>query len=343
MPAANLLAFKNEQFSRELSLVVDIGLLAAGGAGIVAKGGRLAKALAILDTTLAAADIAIDSFRSEIAASDEGKEFLRAWDTVNTLIAVYGLARVAMSLPGAFDKVRESYRRFKAGANGVDPASMKKIEHEAESLLSKADDVRFETEVANLRKRYSAQELAGVEKQLEAAAGVQDAGKRKRALADIESQVDAQKANVELVESLRAQHPGKSEKQLAELAKGNLQVPNVPFGYTADEFKEAQELIKKYMQDAGFKEVTGFATGSRITGATFNPTKKGQFGKRIEDFTKRDFDITLVTEKEMTGGQINKLQAAFKSRFKHELGIRNFADKRQLDHIPIYGKIDLDL
>ncbi len=343
MPAANLLAFKNEQFSRELSLVVDVGLLAAGGAGIVAKGGRLAKALAILDTTLAAADIAIDSFRSEIAASEEGKEFLRAWDTVNTLIAVYGLARVAMSLPGAFGKLRETYRSFKAGANGVDPADLKKIEQETEQLLSKADDVHFESEVTNLRKRYSTQELAGVEKQLEAAAGIQDAGKRQRALADIESQAAAQKANVELMESLRAQHPGKSEKELAELAKGDLRVPNVPFGYTADEFKEAQELIKQYMQGEGFKEVTGFATGSRITGATFNPGKKAQFGKRIDDFTKRDFDITLITDKKMTSGQLDKLKAAFKGRFKHDLGIRNVVDKRQLDHLPIYGKIDLDL
>jgi len=93
MPAANLLAFKHEQFSREMSLVADIGLLAAGGAGLAAKGTRLARPIALLDTTLAVATITINSFRSDLAATEGGKTFLRAWDTVNTLIAIYGLAR----------------------------------------------------------------------------------------------------------------------------------------------------------------------------------------------------------------------------------------------------------
>ena len=57
MPAANLIAFENEQFSRELGIVVDVGLLFAGGVGLIAKGSRLAKAIAILDTAMAAADL----------------------------------------------------------------------------------------------------------------------------------------------------------------------------------------------------------------------------------------------------------------------------------------------
>ena len=112
MPAVNLLAFKNEQFSRELSLVVDVGLLFAGGAGLVAKGTRLAKAIALLDTAMAVAALTINSFRSDIAKTEEGRKFLKVWDTVNTLIAVYGIAKVVIRLPQTFRNLKTAYQSF---------------------------------------------------------------------------------------------------------------------------------------------------------------------------------------------------------------------------------------
>jgi hypothetical protein len=342
MPAANLLAFKNEQFSRELSLVVDIGLLFAGGAGLVAKGTRLAKAIAILDTTLAVANITISSFRSDIAKTEEGQKFLKAWDTVNTLIAVYGIAKVVVRLPETFRNLKKAYQSFKGNPGKINPGDMAKIDNETTKLFGQADQAALEGEIVDLRKKFSADEMTAFEKQLQKAGGIADAKKRQAALADIESQISTQKENVDLIAELKKANPGKSNKEIADLAKSKIKVPTIPHGMTADEFQEAQDLIKKFLQDKGLKDVEGFATGSRITGATFNP-KKPAFGKISTDFATKDFDITLVTSRKLTNAETQQLQELYKAKFKHDLGIRNVFDKRQLDHIPIYGKIDLNL
>ncbi|BAY24704.1 OmpA/MotB domain-containing protein [Calothrix sp. NIES-2100] len=342
MPAANLLAFKNEQFSRELSLAVDVGLLFAGGAGLVAKGTRLAKAIALLDFTMAAADITISSFRSDIAKTKEGQQFLKAWDTVNTLIAVYGIAKVVVRLPETFRNLKKAYQSFKGNPGKIDPGDLTKIENETTKLFGQADKAALEGEIADLRQKFSANEMAAFEQQLEKAAAIGDATKRQAAIADIQSQISTQKANVDLVAELKKANPKMSNKEIAELAKSKIKVPTVPHGMTADEFQDAQDLIKKFLQDKGLKDVEGFATGSRITGATFNP-KKPAFGQISSDFSKKDFDITLVTSRKLTNTETRQLQELYKAKFKHDLGIRNVVDKKQLDYIPVYGKIDLNL
>jgi len=112
---------------------------------------------------------------------------------------------------------------------------------------------------------------------------------------------------------------------------------------TTEEFLEAQSLIKKYLQDKGLTDVEGFATGSRVTGVTTNPKKGEAFGKAAADFTKKDLDITLVTSRKLTNSEIEGLQKLYQARFKHPLGIRNVFDRRQLAHLPVYGKIDFTL
>lgn len=342
MPAANLLAFKNEQFSRELHLAVDVGLLFAGGAGIIAKGSRLAKAIAILDTTLGVAGITINSFRSDIAQSPEGKKFLQLWDTANTLIAIYGIGKIVVRLPETFRNLRKAYQAFKSNPGQIDPSDLSKIDGETTKLFGQADKAMLESEIMDLRKRFTEDELAAFERQLENAGNIANTQKRSAALADIESQLSTQKANVELVAELKKANPDLSNKEIADLAKSRIQVPTVPHGMSADEFQEAQNLIKKFLADKGLQDVEGFATGSRITGATFNP-KKPAFGQRSTDFTNKDFDITLITSRPLSRSEQAQLQALYRAKFGHDLGIRNVVDRRQLSHIPVYGKIDLNL
>ena len=277
MPAANLISFKNEQFSRELSLAIDVGLLAAGGVGLLAKGSRLAKAVAALDLALATADITINSYRAEIAKSERGRTFLRAWDTVNTLIAVYGLARIAIAMPEVLKNLRKTYQNFKGAKPDLDPDDLKKLDSETNKLLREADAVTFEKRLDDLRSRHTPEALEAFEKQLEEVAGIKDTKKQAQALGTIEDQVAAQKHNTELVKKLKEQNPDADNKTIAELAKGDLRVPNVPMGYTAEQWKDAQAWIKSYLEKKGQKVKSGFATGSRITGAIFNP-KKASFG-----------------------------------------------------------------
>lgn len=342
MPAANLISFKNEQFSREMNLAVDIGLLAAGGVGLAAKGGRLAKAIAALDLTLGASAIVINSYRSDIGKTAEGQKFLQAWDTVNTLIAVYGLARIAVSMPKAFRNLKEAYQTFKKGKNGLDPTDMKKLDSETKKLLDGAKAVDLENDLARIRKTYSADELRAFEKQLEEAAGIKDNAKRAEAMGVLEDQIAAQSHNVKLADKLKAENPGMSNLDIAKKAAPDIKVPGVPIGFTKGSWVEAQQFIKKYLTDAGIKVEGGFATGSRM-GAPFNPKKKAKFGKLREDFTPSDLDTTLITDKAIPKNTLEKLKAEFKSKFGIELGVRPIVgkDNPQLPHIPKFGTLDM--
>ena len=70
--------------------------------------------------------------------------------------------------------------------------------------------------------------------------------------------------------------------------------------------------------------------------------KKPAFGQISSDFSK-DFDITLVTPRKLTNAETDQLKKLYKAKFGHDLGICDVHDKAQLDYIPVYGKIDLNL
>jgi len=189
--------------------------------------------------------------------------------------------------------------------------------------------------------------LAPFEPQLAKARGIEDAAKRKAAIADVESQVVAQQENAALVAELKKAHPSKDNLEIADLAAPRIRVPKVPLGMDADEFDRVQALIRKYLKDKGFHDAEGFATGSRVTGVTFNPTKGPErptpFGHATTDFAKRDFDITIITSTPLKPAQQKELKQLYLREFKHPLGIRPIHDRRMLAHIRVYGKIDLTL
>jgi Sec-independent protein translocase protein TatA len=293
---------------------------------------------------MAVAAITINSFRSDIAKTDAGKKFLRTWDTVNTLIAVYGLTRLVISLPETFRNLRKAYGEFKMSASGIDPNDLSKLDAEAAKLLSKADEAIAEGEVAALRNKHTPEQLSAYEPQLAKAGAITDEAKRQAALADIERQMASQQENLALIDELKKANPKMTNKEIADLAAPRIKVPTVPHGMDAEEFQRAQEFIKKFLQDRGIKDAEGFATGSRITGVTFNP-KKPAFGQASSSFAKKDFDITIITSpsRPLTKGEIKKLQDAYAAEFKHPLGVRAVSDPHQLGFIPVYGKLDLVL
>jgi hypothetical protein len=140
MPAINLRGLHRHQFKGELQTVVDVGLLAAGGAGLVGAGTRLARIVAALDLAVAAADITIRDFRHEIARTEHGRDFLAAWDAVSTLIAAYGVARLAMHAPAAIRRLRSTFERFRAVSPPLPADTMRRIESEVDDVLHQADE-----------------------------------------------------------------------------------------------------------------------------------------------------------------------------------------------------------
>lgn len=158
----------------------------------------------------------------------------------------------------------------------------------------------------------------------------------------LNTQLTSQKANTNLLSSLKQANPTLSNREIADLAKSKLQVLEVPFGFTRESFASATNSIKARLAELGIDDVSGFATGSRVTGVTTNPKKASKFGLPVDDFSKTDLDVTLVTSKRLTKQQKANLSKEFKNDFGIKLGIRNIADAQELKHIPVFGKIDFE-
>jgi hypothetical protein len=111
MPAINLRQLYNSQHKKEMMLIGDVAMM-AGGVGELTAARRLRQVLGGLQAVFAAADVAIRDFRPNIERSEEGKAFLKAWDVVTALVAIYGVVRVAIAAPKVFINLRYLYRQL---------------------------------------------------------------------------------------------------------------------------------------------------------------------------------------------------------------------------------------
>ena len=138
MPAINLRSLHRHQFRGDMQTTVDVGLLFAGGVGLIGAGTRLARAIAAFDLAVGAADLVINNFRHDIARSEEGRDFLAAWDIVSTLIAVYGIARAAIEVPQAVQRARRAWQRLRGVRSTT---SLGHLEDSVDEVLDAADEV----------------------------------------------------------------------------------------------------------------------------------------------------------------------------------------------------------
>jgi hypothetical protein len=141
MPADNLLMLENKAFKQDLELAANVGMVIGGGAGIVQATGRLALALAIAEVTVGAANITIDSYKSELEKTPEGAAFLRSWEVVNLLFAAYSVGKAIKSAPRAIRELRDAYQAFRAARVAMDPAEAARVEQEMARVLKQMDEV----------------------------------------------------------------------------------------------------------------------------------------------------------------------------------------------------------
>lgn len=139
MPAINFLSLYNKQFRQELKLIGDIALLGLGGAGIVGASTKLGKLIAALEFAFGAADLSINEFRSEIAETESGKNFLKVWDKVSFVVGAYGMARVALKLPSLFKGLKDAFVEFKGSKPNLKPGDLQKVENSVDDVLKKAN------------------------------------------------------------------------------------------------------------------------------------------------------------------------------------------------------------
>ncbi len=136
-PALTLFYLRSVQEKRYAQLIAELSLLGLGGAGIVGAATRLGRTIAALELAVGAAALVIDEYRSEIARSEEGREFLKTWDITQTLIAVYSIVRLVQQAPQVFRRLGDAYRKFR-NARRLPPEPAGKLESEVEEVIEKA-------------------------------------------------------------------------------------------------------------------------------------------------------------------------------------------------------------
>src|SRR5690606_34915929 len=87
-----------------------------------------------------AADLTIRDFRHEIAGMEHGRDFLAAWDTLSTLLALYGVARVVVQAPAALGRLRRAFARFRGASPRLPAKTLRRIESEVDDILRQADE-----------------------------------------------------------------------------------------------------------------------------------------------------------------------------------------------------------
>jgi len=159
-PALFLVELSNQTDTKVLEKAVGVAAIgltlgagALAGLGVEASvGARLLLFADRAALAIGALGIVIDDHRGLILSrfGAQGAEFLRVWDIVESAVALYGLARVAVTAPKLISALRNAFRSWRAVAAGVgglgedDLAVLAKINQATEGILNDTDALQAE-------------------------------------------------------------------------------------------------------------------------------------------------------------------------------------------------------
>ena len=138
MPAVCLLGLYHGQFRNELAAAVNFGFMLGGAASLVTAGSRAAMLAAGLDWAMGSASLAVDSYREELSRTEAGRAFLTSFTILQTLLLIYGAARLVLAAPASFRNLRAAFGRWRAAS----PANAARLEPQVRSLLEAENQVQ---------------------------------------------------------------------------------------------------------------------------------------------------------------------------------------------------------
>ncbi len=130
IPAVSLWSLAHNWDRRQTWLAINVALVVGGAFSGAAAVTTLGRVLAAIDTAAGLAGIAINQYRSEIAKTQEGRDFLAKWDIAQRVIAIYGIARALRSVPAAIKDVRDMWKVYKLRTAGDQAVSLAKAQRE---------------------------------------------------------------------------------------------------------------------------------------------------------------------------------------------------------------------
>lgn len=119
MPAVAFLALVHRQFRRNMWQAVQTAAMVGGVASAAGAVTWLARIVTVVEAALATAAWIVEQYRSTLLKTEGGRAFLKRWDIVQSLVAVYGMARLVLAMPKALKALAESYRSVRSALTGT--------------------------------------------------------------------------------------------------------------------------------------------------------------------------------------------------------------------------------
>ena len=163
LPAVALFALVHRQFRREMWGAVQTAMTVGGVAGAAGAVTWLGRIVAGIEAALGAAAYVVDQFREEIDRTEGGRDFLKRWDIAQSLIAIYGLARIVIALPKALRSLVKAFRPVR-GALGSELQKAAEFERRMGEIELRLNEAEREAAAARTAGEASAGDLpAGAE------------------------------------------------------------------------------------------------------------------------------------------------------------------------------------
>lgn len=137
----------NEKFNKEAADAINVAvIIGTAGSGTLAVGGTKS-AWAAFDIAVSSAALTVDSYRSQIEATEYGKTILKGWDVFNKAFLGYMALKLSFAtFKGSISTFKNSWHTYKTSDGFVNfkslnPSAASRLETEIESLLKKAEDI----------------------------------------------------------------------------------------------------------------------------------------------------------------------------------------------------------
>ena len=127
VPAINILLLYNRQSWRDFRFALDIGLALAGTTGVLATTSTVLRIMEAVSAVVGLVGVGLEEYRRDIARTPDGVEFLKLWDALRAIVAVYSLTRLATpAVTFAFRRARDLYRTVRASLAGEKAAQIER-------------------------------------------------------------------------------------------------------------------------------------------------------------------------------------------------------------------------
>lgn len=308
----------NEKFNKEAADAINVAvIIGTAGSGTLAAGGTTS-AWATFDIAFSATSLTVDSYRSQIEATEYGKTFLSGWEVFNKAFIGYMALKLSfVTFKVSINTFKNSWHTYKTSEGFVNfkslnPSAAGRLETEMESLLKKADGIEASTalfsklddlSLSTLKKEINSYDEVTKIKFLDEFSEVSDDALK--AMNENPSLLSYWKANGDIIKNRVYPNAGNKvweETKDAILSQGN-SVDIKILNEIEEQFKIKPLSNNKPVMAAAYCEELG---GEVVVKYNLSPSEKSSFNyKNLDPIIGDHIDyLNFIREDALNGGKL---------------------------------------